>query len=84
MSSAKQLINIRGTTDIPDAFYRYKMESVIITNQGVKVAFTNIDSICQSLKRDRNDISKFLKKHFGSAFEYKNGCLLTAKKDISK
>jgi len=84
MSSAKQLINIRGVADISDSFYRYKMESVVIVNQGVKIAFTNIDSICQSLKRDRNDILKFLKKYFGSAFEYKNNCLLTAKKDMSK
>jgi translation initiation factor 2 beta subunit (eIF-2beta)/eIF-5 len=78
------MINIRGSTDNPDPFYRYKMESVSLSSQGVKTAFMNIDSICLSLKRDRNDIIKFLRKYFGSAFEYKNNCLLTTKKDMSK
>lgn len=82
--SSKSMINIRGNTDNSDPFYRYKMESVSLSNQGVKTAFMNIDSICLSLKRDRNDIIKFLRKHFGSAFEYKNNCLLTTKKDMSR
>lgn len=82
--SSKSMINIRGNTENSDPFYRYKMESVVVSNQGVKIAFTNIDSICLSLKRERNDIVKFLRKYFGSAFEYKNNCLLTTKKDMSR
>ncbi len=80
----KNKINIRGNTPILDSFYRYQMEPVNITKQGVKFAFVNIDQICTSLSRDPNDLISFLKKHFGSAFEYKNNVATTTKKDLSK
>ncbi len=83
MNSKKEImINIDNT--INDPFYRYKMENVMIINHGVKQAFTNIDSICKSINRNKDDLLKFLKKYFGSAFEYKLGFVLTTKKDMSK
>jgi len=60
------------------------MEPVEITRQGVKFAFVNIDSVCASLSRDPNHMISFLKKHFGSAFEYKNNIATTTKKDLTK
>jgi translation initiation factor 2 beta subunit (eIF-2beta)/eIF-5 len=77
-------INIRGNNDVSDPFYRYKMDQVEITKQGVKFAFVNIDTICLSLSRDPNHMVSFLKKHFGSAFEYKNNTATTTKKDLTK
>lgn len=83
-SSKKNQINIRGNTEILDPFYRYKMEAVEISKQGVKFAFLNIDSVCMSLSRDPNHMISFFKKHFGSAFEYKNNIATTTKKDLTK
>jgi translation initiation factor 2 beta subunit (eIF-2beta)/eIF-5 len=56
------------------------MEMVSITNQGTKVAFLNINNICNSLGRDPSYLIKFLKRHFGSSFEYKNNVAYTTKK----
>ena len=78
------VINIRGTVPVIDPFYRYKMQSVEITKQGVKFAFTNIEQVSQSLAREPNQLVSFLKKHFGSAFEYKNNVATTTKKDLTK
>lgn len=80
----KKLINISGNTKIDDPFYRYKMESVDISKQGIKYVFTNIDSISVSLSRDPKELVGFLKKYFGTAFEYKNGIAQTTKKDLTK
>ena len=74
-----KLINIRGLNEINDPFYRYQMEAVSITYQGIKVAFLNINNICDSLGRDPNHLIKFLKRHFGSSFEYKNNVAYTTK-----
>lgn len=82
--SKQNQINVRGTTEISDPHYRYRMEAVEITKQGVKFAFTNIDSICTSLSREPNQLVSFFKKYFGSAFEYKNSVATTTKKDLSK
>ena len=83
MSKAKQ-INIRGVQDIVDPTYRYKMEEVILVNQGAKIAFMNIDSICKSLAREVQELMKFLKKYFGSSFDYKNNVATTYKNDLTK
>lgn len=82
--SKSKLINIRGTTNINDDFYRYKMEEVSITQEGVKFAFNNIDQIATSLRRDPKEIVSFLQKHFGGQFQYKNGKVLTSKADLTK
>ena len=68
------LINIRGTTDstIHDSNYRYKMEEVTLNHQKTKIVFENINTICEQLNRDPNILLKFLKKQFGTSFEYKN------------
>jgi len=78
------LINIRGVDDITDQFYRYKMEEVIVTQEGVKFAFHNIDKISIALRRDSKDIISFFQKYFGAQFQYKNGKVLTTKNDLSK
>ena len=83
MSKPKQ-INIRGVQDIIDPTYRYKMEEVVLVNQGAKIAFTNIDSICRSLAREATELVKFLKKYFGSSFDYKNNIATTYKNDLTK
>ena len=80
-----KLIPIRGSAEIRDPFYRYKMEEVELIKQGpAKMAFTNIDSICGSLKRDPKLLIAYLKKYFASAFEYKNNMALTSIKDLTK
>lgn len=81
--SSVDKVNIRGTTENDDEFYRYKMESVIITKQGTKLAFQNIDKISESLSRNPRDIVSFLKKHFATSFDYKNGIATTTKKDLT-
>lgn len=78
------MINIRGNTEIIDFSYRYKMEEVVLIAQGAKYAFINIDNICSAIARDRSDLLKFLKKHFGSSFDYKNNVATTYKKDLTK
>jgi len=78
------LINVRGTEQNDDPFYRYKMEEVMICNQGAKIAFSNINSICTALHRTPAEILKFLKKYFGSQFEYKNEMAFTTKKDLTQ
>jgi translation initiation factor 2 beta subunit (eIF-2beta)/eIF-5 len=60
------------------------MESVIITKQGTKLSFQNIDKISESLSRDPRDIVSFLKKHFATSFDYKIGVATTTKKDLTK
>lgn len=80
----KNQINVRGLNPILDPFYRYKMDPVEISKQGVKFVFVNINNICTSLLRDPNHLVSFLKKHFGSAFDYKNNIAITTKKDLSK
>lgn len=77
-------INIRGLTEINDMFYRYKMDRVDITKQNTKFVFNNIDSICASLAREPQHMISFLKKHFGSSFEYKNNVATTTKKDLTR
>lgn len=84
IANNKKSINITGLNKINDPFYRYKMESVEISKQGVKFAFVNIDSVCSSISREPNELISFLKKYFGTSFEYKNGIALTAKKDLTK
>lgn len=83
MSKAR-LINIRGMTGVDDDFYRYKMEEVVITSEGVKFAFHNVDRIAIALRRDPKEIVSFLQKHFGGQFQYKNGKVLTSKADLTK
>lgn len=83
-SNKKNQINIRGNLEIVDPHYRYQMESVELAKQGVKLAFVNIDSICTSLLREPNHLVSFLKKYFGSSFEYKNNIATTTKKDLTK
>jgi translation initiation factor 5 len=77
-------INIRGIKEINDFSYRYKMEEVNIVNQGAQKAWLNIDVISSVLFRSSSDIVKFLKKYFGSSFDYKNGIMTTFKKDLTK
>jgi translation initiation factor 2 beta subunit (eIF-2beta)/eIF-5 len=84
MNSKKNvLINVRGEKDVSDPHYRYRMEAVVITSQGQKIFFSNIDSVCKSLERTPQQIIQFLKKHFGSSFDYKNNVASTTK-DITK
>ena len=83
--SKQSLINIRGNKEIVDFSYRYKMEEVILIKHGAaQLAFTNIDNICSSLSRDVSELLKFLKKYFGSSFDYKNNIVTTFKKDLTK
>ena len=70
------LINVRGNTENDDPFYRYKMNDVDIIKQGAKYAFTNINEIAVAINRDPKTIVSFLKKHFGSQFEYKNNIVM--------
>jgi translation initiation factor 2 beta subunit (eIF-2beta)/eIF-5 len=78
------LINVRGIESNDDPHYRYKMEEAMICNQGAKIAFSNINSICESLHRTPAEMLKFLKKYFGSQFEYKNEMAFTTKKDLTQ
>lgn len=80
----KNQINIRGNTPINDPFYRYQMDQVEITKQGIKIVFLNIESISKSLSREPSQIVSFLKKYFGSSFEYKDNIATTTKKDLTK
>ena len=82
--SKSKIINVRGTSEITDPFYRYKMESVNIIDQGIKIVFTNIDSICTSINRTPQQLVSFLKKYYGTSFEYKNNVAWTTKKDLTK
>lgn len=75
----KNLINIKGLNELNDPYYRYKMEEVNTTYQGNKTIFTNIDSVCGSLKRKYEFLTKFLKKKIGTSCEYKNNSLIIAK-----
>lgn len=84
LSIRKNQINVRGLNPILDPFYRYKMDQVEIVKQGVKFAFVNVDQVCVALSREPNHLVSFLKKHFGSSFEYKNNIATTTKKDLTK
>jgi translation initiation factor 2 beta subunit (eIF-2beta)/eIF-5 len=79
-----KLINIRGKEENNDPFYRYKMEEVIICNQGAENVFQNINNICLALHRDYQELLKFLRKHFGSQFKYKNDMAYTTKNDLTQ
>lgn len=80
MSNKKlKMINIRGDIDIIDPHYRYQMEAVNISSQDQKIIFLNIDSISKSLSRPPQQIIQFLKKYFGSSFDYKNNIASTTK-----
>lgn len=83
MSKAR-LINVRGVSENDDPFYRYKMEEVVIVQEGVKFAFLNIDSICGSLNRTPSELVSFLQRHFGAQFQLKNGKVLTSKSDLNR
>jgi translation initiation factor 5 len=83
MSKAR-LINVRGTIENDDPFYRYKMEEVIIVSEGVKFAFLNIEPICHALNRDPKELVSFLQEHFGARFQLKNGKVLISKNDLTK
>ena len=78
------LINVQGTEQNNDPFYRYKMEEVLLCNQGAEIVFLNINSICTTLHRDPQELLKFLKKYFGSQIKYKNEMAYTTKKDLTQ
>lgn len=82
--SNNELINVRGTMEFNDPYYRYKMEKVDLTKQGIKYVFNNVDKISTSLKREPNNLVSFLKKYFGSPFKYKNNVVTTTKKDLTQ
>ncbi len=79
-----KLINVKGIVENNDPFYRYKMEEVIIVQEGAKFAFTNIEQICTSLNRDPKDLVSFLQKYFGAQFQLKSSKVLTSKNDLTK
>lgn len=79
MNKKIKLVNIRGLTEIVDPFYRYQMEMVSMASQGTKIAFLNIDVICISIDRTPSQLIKFMKKYFGTSFEYKNKVAYTTK-----
>ena len=78
------MVNIRGLVPNDDPFYRYKMEQVNLKSQGVKFVFDNIDSICVSIGREPSQLVQYMRKKFGSSFDYKNGEASTTKKDITQ
>lgn len=79
-----KIINIQGTSENSDPFYRYKMEEVSIVQEGVKFAFTNIEQICNALNREPKELVSFLQKYFGGQFQLKGSKVLTSKNDLTK
>jgi translation initiation factor 2 subunit 2 len=77
MSSSK--VNIQGTSDIDDMFYRYRMALPIIQKQKNTYCIQNIDLIAKDLGRDPNHIVKYLKKCWATSMIYKNGIGSTTK-----
>jgi translation initiation factor 2 beta subunit (eIF-2beta)/eIF-5 len=72
-------INING--DSSDPFYRYKMQEVIVRQQGAFYAFLNVDDICAEkggINRPLADVQKFLNKNLHTSFTYKNKSLITS------
>jgi translation initiation factor 2 beta subunit (eIF-2beta)/eIF-5 len=82
--SKSRLINVRGTLENDDPFFRYKMEEVMIIQEGVKYAFINIEQIAGALSREPKEIVSFLQKHFGAQFQLKGNKVLTSKNDLTK
>lgn len=76
-------INIQGTTQNDDPFFRYKMEEVLLLPKGSKLEFSNAERIANSLCRPVTSLMTFLKKHFGANFEFKNKIAYTTKKDLT-
>ena len=83
MAKKVELVNIRGTKENDDPFFRYKMEKVILVNNGAKLSFTNIDNISKSLGRDTKTLIKFLQKTLSIMIEYKNNMAYITKKDLT-
>ena len=84
MAKKPTLINISGSKPSADPSFRYKMEEVILINQGVTMVFVNIDSISKSLDRDPKMLAKFVRKHFGAKTDYKKNTAVIMKRDLIK
>lgn len=76
---SKNYINIRGKKEITDPFYRYKMNKVNTIKEKTKIIFTNIDQIAKDIDRNSADIITYLKKYFGTSFNYSDGKAQTTK-----
>jgi len=73
-------INVRGLkNEINDPNYRYTMEPVMLSTKKTFYVFDNIDSICETLNRERELLLKYLKTYFGTSFIYKNDTAMTTK-----
>ena len=75
----KNLITVRGLTEIIDPYYRYKMEPVNVIQQKGKLLVTNITDIAKNLSTDKNSanvktkmIIEFFKTKFSTSITYKD------------
>jgi translation initiation factor 2 beta subunit (eIF-2beta)/eIF-5 len=70
-------INIQGSEDVIDPFYRYKMNKLNVVRQRTKTVITNLSEVSKDLERDPRLITDHFKKKFNSTFILKDGLVST-------
>lgn len=76
-SNYKKLLK-RAREKIPEEIYqesRFKAPKAEVLIQGNKTIIKNFSSICKTLRRDKESVSKFLIKEIGTAGTVENGFL---------
>ena len=73
-------MNIQGTCDIIDPFYRYKMHKLNIVHQKHKTIIDNIEQVCVDLKVSSDLLYKFFKSRFSVSMNLSNQVLSTSAK----
>lgn len=76
-------MNIQGSTDIIDPFYRYTMAKLNVVKQKNKTIIDNLEAVCKDLDREPNLLINYFKRKFNAAFTFKNGVLTTTRTDLN-
>lgn len=75
----KPKMNICGSEDIIDPFYRYKMDKLIVTRQKNATCITNIKKVSKDIERNELMIIEHFKYKFNAPFTFKNDIVKTSK-----
>jgi translation initiation factor 5 len=70
-------INIEGSTDVIDPFYRYTMTKLNVIKQKNKTVIDNLNVVCKDLDRDPMLIVNYFKRKFSTSMRYKDNILST-------
>lgn len=70
-------INIEGSIDIIDPFYRYTMIKMNVIKQKNKTIIDNLDAVCSDLDREPKLVVDYFKRKFSVSMLYKDNVLST-------